>query len=308
MIVVVLENCPPSLRGDMTKWFTEINTGVYVGNFSARVRDELWERICEHLKSGRATMVFPAQNEQRMDFRVHNTAWTPVDFDGLRLMRRPAPPPADPDAPLSGSTEGASGSGGSVGSRETAGFSKAAVFRKQQRISAAKRKALPDTFCVLDLETTGLDATSDAILELAALRIKDGAVSEQFETFVRTEHPIPEEIRRLTGICPEMLRSGLSLPDALRRLTEFLGTSQIVCHNASFDQSFLFEAFRTSSIPYPENTFSDTLILAKKKLKHLPDYKLTTIAEHFSLPVTDSHRALADCLLTFGILMKLKEL
>ena len=90
MIVVTLSDCPARLRGDLTKWLIEINTGVYVGQVSARVRDELWDRICEHVKDGRATMVFSARNEQGLQFRVHNTTWEPVDFDGITLMRRPA--------------------------------------------------------------------------------------------------------------------------------------------------------------------------------------------------------------------------
>ena len=86
MIVVSLTNCPPKLRGDLTKWLIEINAGVYVGRVSARVRDELWQRICENVKEGRATMVFSANNEQGMDFYVHNTTWKPVEFDGITLM------------------------------------------------------------------------------------------------------------------------------------------------------------------------------------------------------------------------------
>ena len=78
-----MTDCPPRLRGDLSKWLQEVNTGVYVGNVSARVRDALWERVCENLKNGRATMVFSANNEQRMDFRVHNTSWKPVDYERL---------------------------------------------------------------------------------------------------------------------------------------------------------------------------------------------------------------------------------
>ena len=89
--VLVLTNCPPKLRGDMTKWFVEINTGVYVGNISKRIREELWKRICDNIKNGQATMVFHSNNEQQMDFYVHNTTWEPVDFDGIKLMRRPSP-------------------------------------------------------------------------------------------------------------------------------------------------------------------------------------------------------------------------
>ena len=58
MVVVTLTDCPPKLRGDLTKWLLEINTGVYVGKINARVREELWKRICDNIKSGRATMSF----------------------------------------------------------------------------------------------------------------------------------------------------------------------------------------------------------------------------------------------------------
>lgn len=91
MTVVVVSDCPPKLRGDLTKWLIEVNIGVYVGNINVRIRESLWERICDNLKNGRATIIFPAENEQRMDFWVHNTTWEPVDYDGLKLMRRPAP-------------------------------------------------------------------------------------------------------------------------------------------------------------------------------------------------------------------------
>jgi CRISPR-associated protein Cas2 len=66
MIILTLTDCPPSLRGDLSKWLVEISTGVYVGRVSARVRESLWERVKEYAKTGRATLVYPAKNEQRM--------------------------------------------------------------------------------------------------------------------------------------------------------------------------------------------------------------------------------------------------
>ena len=56
MIVIMLSDCPPKVRGDLSKWLCEINTGVFVGNVSSRVREEVWQRICENIKSGQATM------------------------------------------------------------------------------------------------------------------------------------------------------------------------------------------------------------------------------------------------------------
>ena len=89
MVVVTLTDCPPKLRGDLTKWLMEINTGVYVGKVSARIREILWTRICENLSQGRATMVYNTNNEQGMEFCVHNSSWKPVDFDGIQLVMRP---------------------------------------------------------------------------------------------------------------------------------------------------------------------------------------------------------------------------
>ena len=52
MIVLCVTNCPPALRGDLSKWMNEVNTGVYVGKLNAKVRDELWDRVCDHIKNG----------------------------------------------------------------------------------------------------------------------------------------------------------------------------------------------------------------------------------------------------------------
>jgi len=91
MIVLSLNDCPTSLRGDLTKWLIEISTGVFVGNVSARVRDKLWERVRSSIKQGKATLVYSMHNEQRLDFRIHNSEWEPIDFDGIKLMLRPSP-------------------------------------------------------------------------------------------------------------------------------------------------------------------------------------------------------------------------
>ena len=89
MIEITLSSCPQSLRGDLTKWLFEIDTNVFVGKLSARTRDQLWGRIIKSCSDGRANMVFGVDNEQRFDFRVHNTTSRPVDFDGIKLMMKP---------------------------------------------------------------------------------------------------------------------------------------------------------------------------------------------------------------------------
>lgn len=86
MIVITLTKVPKSLKGDLTKWYQEIQTGVYVGNVSARVRDALWDRIMENIGRGEATMVYNAQNELGYRFRTTRRDRQVVDFDGIPLM------------------------------------------------------------------------------------------------------------------------------------------------------------------------------------------------------------------------------
>lgn len=88
MTVVVLTAVPPGLRGHLTRWLLEISPGVYIGYVSARVRQLMWDRVREFVEDGRALLVYSADNEQRLEFEVHGHDWTPVDYDGVTLMRR----------------------------------------------------------------------------------------------------------------------------------------------------------------------------------------------------------------------------
>lgn len=100
MVVMVLTACPPGARGDLTRWLLEIAPGVFVGRLSARVREQLWQRVCSFVKSGRAIMVYSARNEQHLEFEVFQPDWVPVDCDGLKLIKRPV---GTDDATLTGS-------------------------------------------------------------------------------------------------------------------------------------------------------------------------------------------------------------
>lgn len=89
MTVVVLAVVPPGLRGHLTRWLIEISPGVFVGRVTARVREQLWTRICRHAgQAGRVAMVHAARNEQGLEFRVAGAEWEPVDYDGVMLVRR----------------------------------------------------------------------------------------------------------------------------------------------------------------------------------------------------------------------------
>lgn len=90
MVMLVLSVCPPSLRGDVTKWLFQVETGVFVGRVTTRVRDLLWNRIERSVGDGHAVMISNSTNEQRFDIRVHNSNMVPIDYDGITLLMTPS--------------------------------------------------------------------------------------------------------------------------------------------------------------------------------------------------------------------------
>lgn len=93
MVVVILEKVPATLRGELSRWMIEPRTGVFVGMVSALVRDKLWERVCERLADrdeGAALMLHTARTEQGFKIQTFgDPSRTPVDFEGLTLIRVP---------------------------------------------------------------------------------------------------------------------------------------------------------------------------------------------------------------------------
>lgn len=292
MIIVVLTECPPSLRGDLTRWLQEINVGVFVGRLSARVRDQLWQRITENLKDGRATMVYRARNEQRFSFRAHNTRWEPTDFDGVTLMLRPHTEEAEEPEVVYG-------------------FSKASKRRVAKQFAGRRSTDFEKltSYAVIDIETTGLMPEKHRIIEIAALTVCGSEVTGEFCTLVKTPLSIPNHIEKLTGISNNMMqRKGIDISDALIELFQFVGDLPIIMHNADFDTEFLKDACARSSLKWPNNTIIDTLKLSRRKGVNASNYKLETLANYFGIAKESHHRALNDCWITKLVFDKLNEI
>lgn len=87
MLVIVLENAPPRLRGRLAVWLLEIRAGVYVGNYSMKVREHIWEHVKEGLADGNAVMAWRANNEAGFDFvTLGANRRIPVELDGAKLV------------------------------------------------------------------------------------------------------------------------------------------------------------------------------------------------------------------------------
>lgn len=140
MTVVVLTAVPPGLRGHLTRWLLEISPGVFVGHLPARVRERMWYRIVEFVDDGRALMVHSVQGEQRLAFQVHGHDWTPVDYDGITLMRRQTDPDYLPATRLLGKGQpDQQGQPPSTPAREGASMRDETVWKRRQ----SRRKFRP---------------------------------------------------------------------------------------------------------------------------------------------------------------------
>ena len=291
-----MTDCPPRLRGDLSKWLCEIQTGVYVGQLTGRVREAVWKRVCDNLSSGRATMVYSSNGEQHMKFVVYNTTWEPVDFDGITLMRRPLPRKSYDEA-------------SEENKRLQPGFSKAALIEKVKRIEASKGKQ-QDTFgfITIDIETTGLDPEKDEILEIAAIKYIENNEAEIFSRVVKVQNPLTKEISELTGITDDfLLKNGMDIETALKDFWNFVGRAKLVGYNISFDMSFLRNASIEHKIKMQANKCIDILQLARRKVKGTKNYKMSTVASALGIEMVQKHRAESDCRLAFEIYRKLNE-
>ena len=160
-------------------------------------------------------------------------------------------------------------------------------------ISFSKGQDLDATYCVLDLETTGLSFRTEKITEVGIMKVKNGEVIDEFSCFVNPEKPIPQKVVEVTNITDDMVKDAETIDKVFPKILEFVGDSILVAHNADFDIGFL--KYNASQLGYElNNTYLDTLRLAKSLFPDFKKYKLGFIADKLGIVVEVAHRALDD--------------
>ena len=167
-------------------------------------------------------------------------------------------------------------------------------------VHGQKDMPLDGEYVAFDLETTGLSAQTDGIIEIGAAIMKDGEVLDRFESFVAPGRRLTPRITDLTGITDEMLEGAPEIGQVLPRFLEFCGQRPLVAHNADFDVGFLTAACERLAISF-DPTYMDTLILSQNLLPQLSKHKLNLVADYLGLPEFNHHRA-SDDAVTCGLL------
>ena len=160
---------------------------------------------------------------------------------------------------------------------------------------------------VFDIETTGLDKKENEIIEVGAVRWKDGQAIETFESFAKPLAKLPPEIVKLTGITDQDLAEAPSEEETLRAFAKFVGSSPIVAHNATFDVSFIRNRGKVYGLDFP-NAVVDTLPLARMMVPDVRRHTLDAMCRHFKIEQLHHHRAMDDAACTARMWERLREL
>ncbi|MEZ5345806.1 MAG: exonuclease domain-containing protein [Pyrinomonadaceae bacterium] len=163
-------------------------------------------------------------------------------------------------------------------------------------------------FVVFDLETTGAKTPPCRVTEIGAYRVSGRKIVDEFQTLINPEVPIPEFIVGLTKITDEMVKDAPKFAEVAPRFMEFVGDAVLVAHNAPFDMRFLNHEISLIHFNHRvANPSLCTVRLSRKLVPEVDNHRLNTVANYYSIDLTDHHRASADALATAKIFINLLE-
>ncbi len=164
-------------------------------------------------------------------------------------------------------------------------------------------------YIVVDVETTGMSPSrGDRVIEIGAVAVEEGRLAAEFSSLIRTGHPIHWAAQKVHGISDAMLRDAPGPGDVWPEFARFIGSSALIAHNASFDLGFLRHEFSRIGLGL-SNPHHCTLALSRRRLPHLPNHRLETVARHLLGEVPDDcrlHRALDDARLAARVWLAMK--
>lgn len=295
MIVITLTKVPNSLRGDLTKWCQEIQTGVYVGSFSARIRERLWSRILKNIGTGEATLVYSTNNELGYTFKTTRSDKKVIDYDGVPLMMQ-----------LNSVRQIKHGFSNEAKYHRAKKYSKTTKFLKRQNLD---KKINATVNCIaIDIETTGLNISRSKMISIGAVKENQEGKKEKFYRLIKISEEVPTKITQLTGLNSKILNEkGVSLEEALNDFRKFIGDQMIVGYNLSFDSSFLLKSYLSIGQQAPANSMRDLTSIVKQKNMFLDNYQLNTVLKEYGIKNIKEHNALSDANATFELVKKLNK-
>lgn len=163
-------------------------------------------------------------------------------------------------------------------------------------------------YVIYDFETTGLDANTCEIVEIGAIKITDGIISDTFQTLVKPSKPIPSNASKVNHITNEMVKNAPTATRIFPSFLDFIGDLPLCGYNIrKYDHVILRRYAIKFCNKILTNYITDVFLIAQKNLD-LPKYTLSDVARHFGIPLTNAHRAMGDCEVTFECFKRLQEI
>lgn len=166
--------------------------------------------------------------------------------------------------------------------------------------------AFPSHYTVIDIETNGISGICE-IIEVSALRVRNEVIEDSFSTLIKPTLPITWFTFNLTGITDAMVENAPNIGDVMQSFYDFIGKDILIGHNVNFDVNFLYDNLYIHCGLILDNSFVDTLRLARKALPNLPNHKQATVAEYYKIATDGAHRALRDCEICNACYLNLKR-
>ena len=174
-------------------------------------------------------------------------------------------------------------------------------------VKNSQNQNLKETYVVFDLETTGFSPSQNRIIEIGAVKVKNGEIVDRFSQFVNPKEPIPFKIENLTGINDNMVINEPEISEVLPKFLDFCEGAIMVAHNAEFDMSFIEKNAQLLNLPC-EFTVVDTVAISRILLPELGKHKLNNIAKHLGISLENHHRAVDDAEATAEIFLRFIEM
>lgn len=188
---------------------------------------------------------------------------------------------------------------------------KAYVIHEQENLFSEQTEIqnpylIQNDFVVFDLETTGVNYSSDKIIEIGAVKIVQGKLVETFSCLVNPECPIPPDATKVNNITDDDVKDAYTIKEVMPDFFKFCDGCVMVSYVIGFDFNFI--DFNARALGYTfTNKTDDAFVMAKTKLKGLKNYKLTTVSKHLGVSLDNAHRAVYDAIATAEVMVKLLE-
>ncbi len=174
-------------------------------------------------------------------------------------------------------------------------------------VTDGKGQPLEGSYVVFDIETTGFSPIKNRIIEIGAVKVINGEITDRFSSFVNPQVPIPFEIEKLTSINDEMVMDAPVIEKVLPEFLSFCEGTVLVAHNASFDISFIRENAQRQQLPF-DFTYVDTVGIARVLLPHQAKHTLDAVSKTLGISLENHHRAVDDAEATAQIFVKFTDM